>query len=108
MEHPRISRIALEMVAFYAYMSQNKPNPSLHHALIFGVVKTKVGGRYDEFSGMFTTPSPGVYVFTWTIYTGNYGQTRFHKIYVNHDVFYTTYGETDNTHSDSHIPMIGN
>lgn len=44
-------------------------------------------------------PSPGVYVFTWIIYTGNYGQTRFH-IYVNHDVFDTTYSETVNNHSD--------
>ena len=53
--------------------------------VIFDVVKTNVGGEYDE----FTAPSPGVYVFTWIIYTGNYGQSRFH-IYVNHDVFDTT------------------
>ena len=100
MEHPRISRRALETVALYACMSQKEPNPSLHHALIFDVVKPNVGDGYDEFSGMFTAPSPGVYVSTWTIYKGNHGQTRFHKIYVNHDVFDTTYGETDNNHSD--------
>ena len=99
MEHTRISRIPPETVAFYAYMSQNEPNRSLHKALIFDVVKTNVRGGYDELSGMFTAPSPWVYVSTWTIYTGNYGQTRFH-IYVNHDVFDTTYGETDNNHSD--------
>lgn len=64
MEHPNISRIAPETVAFHAYMSQNEPNPSLHHALIFEVVKTNVGCGHDELSGMFTAPSPGVYVFT--------------------------------------------
>ena len=94
MEHPRISRIALEMVAFYAYMSQKEPNPSLHHALISCVVKTNVG------DAMNSAVCSRLSVFTWTIYTGNYGQTRFHKIYVNHDVFNTTYGESDNNHSD--------
>lgn len=98
-ERPRNKRLSPEPVAFYAYMSANEPNPSLHHALIFDVVKTNVGGGYNQFSGMFTAPSPGLYVFTWTIYTGNHGATGF-KIYVNHDVIGATYGETEDVSGD--------
>lgn len=98
-EHTRMSRIVSEPVAFYSYMATEEPNPSLHHAIIFDVVKTNVGGGYNEYSGMFTAPSSGVYVFTWTIYTGYHGQTQF-NIYVNHNVYDSTFGETDNNLHD--------
>nr|XP_022298826.1 uncharacterized protein LOC111107771 [Crassostrea virginica] len=98
--HSDMSRLAQGPVAFYAYMSQREPNPSLNYALIFDSVKTNVGGGYNEYSGMFTAPSSGVYVFTWTIYTGDHGQTKFH-VYVNHDIFDITFGETDNNQDDS-------
>lgn len=99
MERHRSMRLSPEPVAFYAYMSASEPNPSLHHALIFDEVKTNVGGGYNQFSGMFTAPSPGLYVITWTIYTGDHGQTAFF-IYVNHNVFGATFGETDNNQND--------
>lgn len=95
----RLSPVQASAVAFYAYMSANEPNPSLHHALIFDAVKTNVGDGYNQFSGMFTVPSTGLYVFTWTIYTGNHGQTGFY-IYVNHDIVGATFGETDNNQND--------
>lgn len=101
-ERPRNKRLSPEpasAVAFYAFMSASEPNPSLHHALIFNEVKTNVGGGYNQFSGMFSAPSSGLYVFTWTIYTGNHGQTGF-SIYVNHDVVGATFGETDNNQND--------
>lgn len=52
-ERPRNKRLSPEpasAVAFYAYMSASEPNPSLHHALIFNVVKTNVGGGYNQFN----------------------------------------------------------
>ena len=98
-EHISMSRIVSEPVAFYSYMASNEQNPSLHHAIIFYVVKTNIGGGYNEYSGMFTAPSSGVYVFTWTIYTGNHGQTQF-NIYVNHNVYDATFGETDSNEHD--------
>lgn len=39
-----ISLCQTEPVAFYAYLSDKEPNPSLNHAIIFDVVKTNVGG----------------------------------------------------------------
>lgn len=60
----RLSPIRAREIAFYAYMSANEPNPSLHHALIFDAVKTNVGGGHNQFSGMFSTPTTGLYVFT--------------------------------------------
>ncbi|XP_048736468.2 uncharacterized protein LOC125651758 [Ostrea edulis] len=95
----RHTRISPEPVAFYAYMSNNEPSPSVHHSLIFDVAKTNLGGGYNEYSGMFTAPSSGAYVFTWTIYTGNHGATKF-AIYVNHDVVDSTFGETDDDLGD--------
>jgi hypothetical protein len=101
-------RISPEPIAFYAYMSKNEVNPSNHHSLIFDVVKTNLGGGYNEYSGMFTAPSAGVYVFTWTIYSGTHGETAF-QIYVNHDVVDSTWGETDgvnNYDSDSGTMVV--
>lgn len=99
MERHRNTRLSPEPVAFYAYMYASEPNPSLHHALIFDEVKTNVGSGYNQFSGVFTAPSPGLYVFTWTIYAGNHGQTGFF-IYVNHEVLGATWGETDGVARD--------
>ena len=48
---------------------------------------------------MFMALSSGVHVFTWTIYSGDHGQTDFY-VYVNHDIFDATLGDTDNTLHD--------
>jgi hypothetical protein len=87
-------RVSPEPIAFYAYMSHDEPRPSNHHSLIFDVVKTNLGGGYNKYSGMFTAPNSGVYVFTWTIYSYVLGRTQF-QIYVNDDVVDSTFGETD-------------
>lgn len=99
MKHSRKVRLSPELVGFYAYMSSAEQSPSVHHTLIFDEVKTNAGGGYNQFSGMFTAPSSGLYVFTWTIYTGNHGQTGFY-IYVNHEVLGATWGETDGVARD--------
>jgi hypothetical protein len=62
--------------------------------LVFDTIKTNLGGGYNRHSGMFSAPSAGVYVFTWTIYTGDHGRTAF-ALYVNDAIVSTTYGETD-------------
>lgn len=82
-----------------SYTSASEPNPSLHHAFIFDEVKTNVGGGSNQYSGMFTAPSPWLYVLTWTIYTGSHDTTGF-RIYVNHEVVGATFGETENNMDD--------
>lgn len=56
-----------EMVAFCSYTTTAEENPSLNHVFVFDNVKSNIGSAYDEDSGMFTAPSGGAYVFTWTI-----------------------------------------
>jgi hypothetical protein len=54
-------------VGFYAYLSTTENHPSTHHTLIFDVVKTDVGFGYSRFTGAFSAPVEGTYVFSWTV-----------------------------------------
>ncbi|XP_063399409.1 uncharacterized protein LOC134684047 [Mytilus trossulus] len=85
--------------AFYAYMSKDEPHPSAHHQLIFDEVKTNLGNGYSKFTGTFIVPTTGVYVFSYTIYTGNNGAINF-DILVNDAVYDSIYGETDDVSAD--------
>ncbi|XP_063447236.1 uncharacterized protein LOC134726749 [Mytilus trossulus] len=62
LQQPRASR-----PAFYAYMSSNEYNPGPHHTLIFNQVISNIGNGYSQYTGIFTAPSTGVYVFSYTI-----------------------------------------
>ncbi|CAG2227876.1 unnamed protein product [Mytilus edulis] len=57
-QQPRASR-----PAFYAYMSSSENNPGPHHTLIFNQVISNIGNGYNQFTGIFTAPSTGIYVF---------------------------------------------
>ncbi|CAG2208785.1 C1QL [Mytilus edulis] len=61
--------------AFYAYMSKTDASPGKGHTLKFDVIKTNINGGYNPFSGIFTVPVDGVYVFTFSLrlYSGVYG-----------------------------------
>ena len=45
-------------------MSNKEDSPGKHHTLIFDVQKTIAGNGYNPFSGLFTAPSDGLYVFS--------------------------------------------
>ena len=62
---------------------------------MFDSVKTNLGSAYNNNSGMFTAPADGMYVFTWTIFSG-YNSYVFTQIVVNSDVF--DYMITDSEH----------
>ncbi|XP_076115771.1 uncharacterized protein LOC143083404 [Mytilus galloprovincialis] len=87
------------ITAFYAYLSKNEPHPSNHHQLIFDEVKTNLGNGYSKFTGTFTVPTAGVYVFTYKLYTGNHGAIHF-DLLVNDAIYDSTYGETDDVSGD--------
>ncbi|CAC5371061.1 unnamed protein product [Mytilus coruscus] len=69
-------------IAFYAYMPSNEPLPALNHILVFRSVQTNVGGHYNKFSGVFTVPENGIYVFTWTVVCDSQGD-RITQVVVN-------------------------
>ena len=48
-------------------MSKPEPNVEQHQTFIFDHVITNFGGNYNRHSGIFTSPSQGVYVFSWTL-----------------------------------------
>lgn len=59
-------------IAFYGYMSTSMSNIGGHHPLVFDVIKTNSGNGLHPTTGVFTAPSPGLYVFTWTIRHSGY------------------------------------
>ena len=55
-------------------MSQSEYTIGYHQTFVFDHVVTNVGGNYNRHSGIFTSSSHGVYVFSWTLFceTGGY------------------------------------
>uniref|UniRef100_A0A8W8I9T9 C1q domain-containing protein n=1 Tax=Magallana gigas TaxID=29159 RepID=A0A8W8I9T9_MAGGI len=66
-----------DYVAFHAVAY----SPTNNAVVIFDHVITNVGGGYDNTTGVFTVPTPGLYVFSWTIET--YGQRTEAVLLVN-------------------------
>lgn len=87
-------------------MSTNTPaNLRQHHTLIYDVVKINKGQGYHQDDGIFTVPSSGVYVFTWTVAVKSYGWAST-ELVINGVVFGATYahGESrDWDHSSGNV-----
>ena len=49
-------------------MSHPETSVGHHQTFVFDQVVTNVGGNYNRHSGIFTSPSQGVYVFSWTLF----------------------------------------
>lgn len=77
-------------VAFFAYMNRDQKTPSSRHTLIFDIVRTNLGNHYNRFSGIFTAPHSGTYVFTWTAYCFAGGHTSL-QLVVNANVYISSY-----------------
>ena len=56
-----------DTVGFYAVLSRKMENPGTHHTIIFDSVKTNLGNGYNSHTGVFTVPTSGLYVFTWSM-----------------------------------------
>lgn len=57
-----------ENVAFYSYLSKTLQKPSTSHVIVYDNVVTNIGGHYNRYTGVFTAPQSGTYVFTFTVY----------------------------------------
>lgn len=77
-------------VAFFSYMDHNLPTPSPAHTLAFDVSPTDSGNHYNKFTGIFTAPQSGTYVFTWTSYCVAGGNTYLQAV-VNDAVLDSSY-----------------
>ncbi|KAK3086335.1 hypothetical protein FSP39_017010 [Pinctada imbricata] len=78
-------------LAFYAFLSSDEVNPSRHHTLVFDYVKTNTASAYNKFTGAFTVPSQGLYVFTTTVYVQGFMPI---DIIVNNDAVTTIYPDS--------------
>ncbi|XP_062613179.1 uncharacterized protein LOC134274954 isoform X3 [Saccostrea cucullata] len=83
-----------ENIAFFSFLSQSQDTPSHSHIIVFDSAPTDPGNHYNRFSGIFTVPKSGTYVFTWTIYCDYHGFLNTQLI-INQDVFVSSYCNAD-------------
>lgn len=57
-----------DVIAFYAYLTNTESNPGAHHIIVYDHVVTNSGNGYSKFTGAFTAPRAGMYVFSWTTF----------------------------------------
>ena len=71
-------------MAFYAYISKDFTHIGNGHVFVFDTVVTNSGNAYNNYSGIFTAPSSGLYAFSYSVAVGG------HHMSGDHD---TQYGE---------------
>lgn len=73
------SPIAHEIpVAFYAYISHDFTHVGDNHVFVYDTVVTNSGHAYNNYSGIFTAPSSGLYAFAYSIAVAGHHITGDH------------------------------
>lgn len=76
-----------DTIAFYAYLGTHDMTPAANKVIVFETVLVNtIGNAYNNYSGVFTIPESGIYVFTWTIECDGNGSI-FTNILRNSNVF---------------------
>lgn len=65
-------------VAFYAYISHDFTHVGDNHVFVYDTVVTNSGHAYNNYSGVFTAPSSGLYAFAYSIAVAGYHITGDH------------------------------
>ena len=65
---PRRAAPGLE-VAFFATLNRTQAHIGRLQSVVFNQVETNIGNGYDQYTGVFSAPTSGVYVFSTTIST---------------------------------------
>nr|XP_022300083.1 collagen alpha-1(X) chain-like [Crassostrea virginica] len=65
-------------VAFYAYISKDFTHIGNGHVFVFDTVVTNRGNAYNNYSGIFTVPSSGLYAFSYSIAVAGYHMSGDH------------------------------
>jgi len=90
-------------------MSSDEINPSKHHTLVFDVVKTNAGNGYSKYTGLFTAPISGLYVFTSSLTMDGVGAFASYNIIKNADIggtFFVDAEDNSEYHSSSIIVVL--
>lgn len=83
-----------ETAAFSAYISLYETHLTEDLTLKFDRVVTNIGNHYNPYSGTFTAPQHGAYVFTWGLYCHTEGHI-FSQLVVNSNSKGATYTSSE-------------
>ncbi|XP_061171877.1 heavy metal-binding protein HIP-like [Saccostrea echinata] len=79
-------------VAFHAHLSQNQINLGVHQAIHFDKVLLNEGNGYSVHAGEFVAPISGLYVFAWSIASGDRSCMKYEFV---HNSAVLTYSISD-------------
>ena len=64
-------------VAFFATLNRTQVHIGQLQSIVFDQVETNIGNGYDQYTGVFSAPESGVYVFSTTIVTLGANSTHY-------------------------------
>ncbi|CAC5403859.1 unnamed protein product [Mytilus coruscus] len=82
-----------DKVAFMAKNSDSLRNLPSKAVLVFNTVITNLGNGYDSSNGIFTAPSNGVYIFSWTVLC-LHGKEFYNQLILNENIIAKNYASS--------------
>lgn len=94
----RMRALPENVIAFYAYLTNAEKKPGAHHIIVYDHVTTNSGNGYSKYTGAFTAPTQGMYVFSWTTFADPHSYFPIELTHNNSraDIIYVDAGGTPN------------
>lgn len=73
-------------MAFSVYLSISDVEISKGYTIKFDTIVTNIGSSYNRYTGVFTAPQDGVYVFSWNLYCSSDGAYFYSQLVANSNV----------------------